>query len=223
MTAILEVNAISKHYRRGDERIVALADVSFRIEQPTVTAVAGPSGSGKSTLLSMLARFDQPDSGHIMIDGARLDSIAESGLDQFRNRKLGFVFQQFNLVSVLSAVENVELALAPQALPKQERRSRAIAALEMVGIGHRLSHKPTELSGGQQQRVAIARALVNRPRFVIADEPTGSLDSKTAHELLDLIGRLNQQMDTTFIIATHDVKVMQMAHRVIRLEDGRLI
>ncbi len=222
MTPILEIDAISKYYQRGEERITALDCVSFLIEQPSVNAIAGPSGSGKSTLLSMLARFDQPDSGYICIDGIRLDSIAGHELDQFRNAKLGFVFQQFNLIGVLSATENVELALAPRTLSKKEKRRRAIAALEMVGLAHRLGHKPSELSGGQQQRVAIARALVNQPRLVIADEPTGNLDSKTAHELLMLIDTLNREMQTTFMIATHDQRVIEMAHRVIYLDDGKV-
>jgi ABC-type lipoprotein export system ATPase subunit len=223
MAAILEVDAISKHYLRGGERIVALDQVSFRIDQPSVTAIAGPSGSGKSTLLGMLARFDRPDSGSISVDGERLDLIAETQLDQYRNRKLGFVFQQFNLVGTLTAQENVELALAPQALSPSERSRRAVAALQMVGMDHRLKHEPSELSGGQQQRVAIARALVNRPSLVIADEPTGNLDGKTAQQLLELIDNLNRQVGTTFVIATHDQRVMDMAHGVVRLADGRQV
>lgn len=223
MAAILEVDAVSKHYLRGGERIVALDQVSFRIDQPSVTAIAGPSGSGKSTLLGMLARFDRPDSGSISVDGERLDLIAETQLDQYRNRKLGFVFQQFNLVGTLTAQENVELALAPQALSPSERSRRAVAALQMVDMDHRLKHEPSELSGGQQQRVAIARALVNRPSLVIADEPTGNLDGKTAQQLLELIDNLNRQVGTTFVIATHDQRVMEMAHGVVRLADGRQV
>ncbi|MET3135147.1 ABC-type lipoprotein export system ATPase subunit [Oxalobacteraceae bacterium GrIS 1.11] len=223
MPTILEVDALSKHYQRGAERIAALSEVSFRIEQPEVLAIAGPSGSGKSTLLSLLARFDRPDAGVIRLDGVCLDQIAATALDEFRNRKLGFVFQQFNLLHVLTAQENVELALTPQAFSRQERRRRAADMLAQVGLGQRLTHKPSELSGGQQQRVAIARALVGRPRFVIADEPTGNLDSKTAQEILALIDSLNRQTATTFIIATHDQRVMDGAHRTIALEDGRRI
>lgn len=223
MAAILEVDKVCKAYRRGGERIVALEDITFSIGQPSVTAVAGPSGSGKSTLLGMLARFDLPDSGAIAVDGQRLDRIADAQLDHYRNRKLGFVFQQFNLVGTLSARENVELALAPQALPAAERRGRATAALELVGMAHRQDHAPRELSGGQQQRVAIARALVNRPGLVIADEPTGNLDGGTARQLLELIDDLNRRTATTFVIATHDQRVIDMAHRVIRLQDGRQV
>ncbi|MBA5605174.1 ABC transporter ATP-binding protein [Duganella sp. FT3S] len=222
MTAIVEVDAVCRHFQRGGERIVALDAVSFRIDQPSVTAIAGPSGSGKSTLLAMLARFDQPDSGTVSVGGERLDRIAEAQLDQYRNRRLGFVFQQFNLVPSLTAQENVELALAMHKLPAAERRRRAAAALEQVEMGHRLHHAPAELSGGQQQRVAIARALVNQPSLVIADEPTGNLDGKTAQQLLELIARLQHEMATTFVIATHDQRVMDMAQRVIHLADGRL-
>ncbi|MDK2123265.1 ABC transporter ATP-binding protein [Parachitinimonas caeni] len=220
---ILAVESVTKHYRRGSERIVALTDLSFSIDAPEVVAIAGPSGSGKSTLLNLLARFDVPDSGEVRLDGQDLASISPAALDEFRNRKLGFVFQQFNLLPVLSALENVELALAPQALSRAQRRERAIAMLERVGMGYRLAHKPGELSGGQQQRVAIARALVGRPRFVIADEPTGNLDSKTAAEILQLISELNQTMQTTFVIATHDPRVMQLANSVIELADGQRI
>jgi ABC-type lipoprotein export system ATPase subunit len=221
MPAILAVQSVSKHYLRGVERIDALADISFQIDQPAVVAIAGPSGSGKSTLLSLLARFDRPDSGQILLDGICLDQVPDSALDTYRNRKLGFVFQQFNLLNVMTAQENVELALLPQKCDALEKRRRASEMLELVGLGNRRAHRPHELSGGQQQRVAIARALVGRPRFVIADEPTGNLDRKTAHDILALIGDLNRQMGTTFIIATHDQRVMDSAHRTIALEDGR--
>jgi putative ABC transport system ATP-binding protein len=220
---IIEVRGLAKHYLRGKERIPALQALSFDIPAPAVVAVAGPSGSGKSTLLNLLARFDTPDAGSIALDGERLDAIPEAGLDAFRSRKLGFVFQQFNLLPVLSARENVEIVLTGSGLTKQERRRRAGEMLERVGMGQRLDHRPTELSGGQQQRVAIARALVGKPRFVIADEPTGSLDSKTAHEILTLVDELNRETGTTFVIATHDERVMDMAHRTLRLEDGRLL
>jgi putative ABC transport system ATP-binding protein len=222
MPAILDVHQVSKRYRRGDEDIAALDSVSFRIEQPSLVAIAGPSGSGKSTLLSMLARFEQPDSGHIKIDGAVLAELAEHELDDYRNRKLGFVFQSFNLVGTLTAHENVELALAPRAMSRQEKRRCAAEALAMVGMDHRSGHTPAQLSGGQQQRVAIARALVNRPRLVLADEPTGNLDSKTAQQMLALVDSLHRDIGTTFLIATHDPRVMEMAGQVIRMEDGRM-
>jgi putative ABC transport system ATP-binding protein len=222
MAAVIDVRQISKHYRRGDEKIAALDGVSFTVAQPSVVAIAGPSGSGKSTLLGMLARFEQPDSGSIHLDGAALDALAEHELDAFRSSKLGFVFQNFNLVGTLTAQENVELALATSSLDMHERRRTATAALAMVGMEMRLGHTPAQLSGGQQQRVAIARALVRRPKLVIADEPTGNLDSKTAQELLELVGRLHRDLGTTFVIATHDQRVMDMAGQVLRLEDGRV-
>jgi len=222
MAPIVDVRKVSKHFRRGDEKISALDEVSFRIEQPSVVAIAGPSGSGKSTLLGMLARFEQPDSGSIHLDGAALDALADHELDAFRSSKLGFVFQNFNLVGTLTAQENVELALATSPLAKHERRKAASEALAMVGMDQRLDHTPAQLSGGQQQRVAIARALVRRPKLVIADEPTGNLDSKTAQQLLELVGRLHRELGATFIIATHDQRVMEMAGQVLRLEDGRV-
>ena len=222
MVPIVDVRKVSKHFRRGEEKIAALDAVSFRIEQPSVVAIAGPSGSGKSTLLGMLARFEQPDSGSIHLDGAALDTLADHELDAFRSSKLGFVFQNFNLVGTLTAQENVELALATSPLAKHERRKAASEALAMVGMGQRLGHTPGQLSGGQQQRVAIARALVRRPKLVIADEPTGNLDSKTAQQLLELVDRLHRELGTTFIIATHDQRVMDMAGQVLRLEDGRV-
>jgi putative ABC transport system ATP-binding protein len=222
MAPIVDVRQVSKHYRRGEERIAALDSVSFQIGEPSVVAIAGPSGSGKTTLLGMLARFERPDSGSIHLDGAALDALPDHELDTFRNRKLGFVFQNFNLVGTLTAQENVELALATCALPKRERRKAAAGALSLVGMEHRLDHTPGQLSGGQQQRVAIARALVNRPKLVIADEPTGNLDSKTAQQMLELVDRLHRDLGTTFIIATHDQRVMDMAGQVLRLEDGRV-
>lgn len=222
MAPIVDVRQVSKHFRRGDERIAALDQVSFRIERPSVVAVAGPSGSGKSTLLGMLARFEQPDSGSIHLDGAALDALAEHELDAFRSSKLGFVFQNFNLVGTLTAQENVELALATSPLARHERRQAACEALAMVGMDQRLGHTPAQLSGGQQQRVAIARALARRPKLVIADEPTGNLDSRTAQQLLELVDRLHRELGTTFIIATHDQRVMDMAGQVLRLEDGKV-
>jgi len=222
MTAIVEVQEVRKRYQRGDEQIAALDGISFRIGEPAVMAIAGPSGSGKSTLLGMLARFERPDSGCIRIAGAQLDALKEHELDNFRNRKLGFIFQNFNLVPTLTALENVELALATCCLSRRERRAAAAAALEMVAMEHRSEHTPAQLSGGQQQRVAIARALVNRPGLVIADEPTGNLDGKTAQQVLELVDGLHRQLGTTFIIATHDQRVMEMAGQVLRLEDGRV-
>ena len=219
---ILKLVRVSKSYQRGNETIKALDDISLSIEQPEILALAGPSGSGKSTLLNLLARFDDFDSGQIHIDGQNIAAIREAELDTYRSSKLGFIFQQFNLVKVLTAAENVELSLTARGLPKSERQRRAQEMLGAVGLGQRCSHRPDQLSGGQQQRVAIARALVGRPRIVIADEPAGNLDGTTAQEVLALMKRLNVDLQTTFVIATHDRRVMDMAHRVITLADGKV-
>jgi putative ABC transport system ATP-binding protein len=223
MKTILSIRAVGKKFNQGSESIVALDNISFDIEKPQIVALAGPSGSGKSTLLNLLARFDRVDSGQILIDGSDIDQLQDNELDVFRNRQLGFVFQQFNLIKVLSATENVELTLLPQGLSKATRRQRAEEMLSAVGLADRLNHRPDQMSGGQQQRVAIARALVGKPTLVIADEPTGNLDGMTAHEILQLIHRLNQDFQTTFVIATHDHRVMDMAHRVMTLSDGKSV
>jgi putative ABC transport system ATP-binding protein len=223
MKTILSIRAVGKKFNQGSESIVALDNISFDIEKPQIVALAGPSGSGKSTLLNLLARFDRVDSGQILIDGSDIDQLQDNELDVFRNRQLGFVVQQFNLIKVLSATENVELTLLPQGLSKATRRQRAEEMLSAVGLADRLNHRPDQMSGGQQQRVAIARALVGKPTLVIADEPTGNLDGMTAHEILQLIHRLNQDFQTTFVIATHDHRVMDMAHRVMTLSDGKSV
>lgn len=222
-TCVLSVEGLCRYFDRGGERVHALDNVSFAIAKPEVVALAGPSGSGKSTLLNMLARFDQPDAGEIRIRGQALGQVGEQELNAFRNRELGFVFQSFNLIDVLSAEENVELALVPQMRSNSARRARAREALALVGMAHRLTHRPRQLSGGQQQRVAIARALVTQPTLVVADEPTGSLDQRTGEEVLDLIVRLNREINTSFVIATHDPKVMACATTVIQLCDGRRV
>lgn len=219
--SILDVSNVSKRFVRGDEIISALDSVSFTINQPEIIALAGPSGSGKSTLLNVLARFDHIDGGQILIDGEDIAKVAERELDLFRNRKLGFVFQGFNLIKVLSATENVELALVSHGYTKQARRKMAQDMLAEVGLSDRLNHRPTQLSGGQQQRVAIARALAGKPKLVIADEPTGNLDSHTAQEILGLMGRLNKEFHTTFLVATHDQRVMAASARVITMQDGK--
>jgi ABC-type lipoprotein export system ATPase subunit len=221
MHPIVRVEKVNKRFQRGSESIIALDDVSFAIDTPEIVALAGPSGSGKSTLLNLLAKFDTVDSGKIYIGDKDLGAIRDEELDHFRNCHLGFVFQQFNLIKVLSASENVELAMLPQKLPKDERKRRAAEILDAVGLSNRLTHRPDQISGGQQQRVAIARALVNRPKLIIADEPTGNLDSVTGQGILELLRQLNRDLGTTIVIATHDQRVMDMAHRVIKLSDGR--
>lgn len=223
MASVVDVSSLRKTYKRGHEVVLALDDISFSIDSPQIVAFSGPSGSGKTTLLGLLAGFDRADTGEVMIGGINVGSLKSCELDAFRNRKLGFVFQQFNLLRVLSALENVELALLPQRLNKRERRDRAHAMLVAVGLADRSGHRPDQLSGGQQQRVAIARALVCRPALIIADEPTGNLDSATSSQILALITSLTRDFQTTFIIATHDPRVIDHADRVLALTDGRCV
>lgn len=218
MNDILLIESLFKSYQCGIDSLDVLKQFSLVINEPQIIAIVGASGSGKSTLLSLIARFDKPDSGSIIMDGLNINEISEIELDNYRNRKLGFVFQQFNLLNVLTACENVELALIPQNISKRERQRRAAAILQCVGLGDRLNHKPYQLSGGQQQRVAIARALVTKPQLVLADEPTGNLDRETARGILILMKELCYQMHTTFIIATHDQNVMLAADRSIHLQ-----
>jgi len=220
--ARLIVDGLSKKYTLGGSVVSALNGVSFVVPDAEVVAVCGPSGSGKSTLFNLIARFDLPDAGSITVDGVSIGSIAQAGLDKFRNRTIGFVFQRFNLIPVLSAVENVELALTPQSISSTLRRRKAEEALDAVGLSARRHHKPDQLSGGQQQRVAVARALVCEPKLVLADEPTGNLDAKSAESILELIDRLYVSHKTCFLVATHDPRVVQAAHRVITLVDGRI-
>lgn len=222
MSPILQVNGVTKRFRRGDETVTALDTVSLCIEKNQFVALVGPSGSGKSTLLNLLARFDLPNEGKICIAGIDIGSVSDDALDHFRNITLGFIFQQFNLVKVLSALENVELAMLPQKLSRKERRKRALVMLEAVGLSHRIHHRADEMSGGQQQRVAIARALVNRPMMLLADEPTGNLDGQTSVAILELLVRMQREIGTTIIVATHDQRVVDIADRVVHMEDGSI-
>ncbi len=218
----LVIDRLSKSYTLGGSCVQALDDVSFTVPDGGIIAVSGPSGSGKSTLFNLIAGFDRPDSGRILVGGTDVTTVADRDMDGFRNETLGFIFQRFNLLPVLSAQENVELALLPRGLARAECRSRAEAALAAVGLAARRHHRPDQLSGGQQQRVAVARALVGNPQLVLADEPTGNLDGRSAGDILDLIATLHATYRTCFLIATHDPRVLKAAHRVITLTDGRL-
>jgi putative ABC transport system ATP-binding protein len=222
MKDILDVRELTKTYTLGKVAVTALGGVSFRAKAGEFLAIAGPSGSGKTTLLNLIGGLDVPSSGEIEIDGERLDRLAEARRADLRARKIGFVFQTFNLIPVLTAYENVEYPLLLGKVPKGERRSRVEAALAQVGIADRSRHRPAELSGGQQQRVAIARALVSGPALVLADEPTANLDSRTALEVIDLMRRLNSDRGVTFVFSTHDARIMNVAGRVLRMEDGRV-
>ncbi len=212
---------MTKIYRMGEVEVHALRGVSFDIGRGEVVSIMGPSGSGKSTLMNMLGCLDRPTSGEYYLDGELVSSLTDDQLARIRNRKVGFVFQSFNLLSRVSALANVELPLRYAGVTSG-RRDLARKALEAVGLGDRIHHRPTELSGGQQQRVAIARAIINNPSIIMADEPTGNLDSKVGQEIMDLLLSLNRELGTTLIIVTHDPRIAAQTGRVIRLQDGLL-
>ncbi|HEU5039996.1 MAG TPA: ABC transporter ATP-binding protein [Gemmatimonadales bacterium] len=218
---VLEARGLRKDYPIGGETVHALRGVSLRVEAGEYVAIAGPSGSGKSTLLQLLGGIDHPSAGTIDLMGIRLDTLGDRELTRLRLTRLGFVFQRFHLLPVLTARENVELPMAEAGVPRAERRSRAASLLDYVGLGHRAGHRATQLSGGEMQRVAIARALANRPVLLLADEPTGELDAATGHEILELFRRLNRD-GTTLVVVTHDDRLAAEASRVVHMLDGRI-
>lgn len=220
---VIDAHEVSKIYNPNKIPVVALQNVHLHIEEGEFTALVGPSGSGKSTLLNILGGLDAPTTGHVIIDGVEITNLSENKLIDFRLRHIGFVFQSFNLVPVLSAKENVSLVMLMQKISKKEREHRALELLYQVGLSDKIDVRPGELSGGQQQRVAVARALASRPRFILADEPTANLDSKSASNLLDIMANLNRQEKITFIFSTHDPRVIEKARRVITLEDGKIV
>jgi putative ABC transport system ATP-binding protein len=219
---VIDVHGVSKIFDLGQIRVRALRSVSLRIETGDLVAIMGSSGSGKSTLMNILGCLDTPTSGRYLIDGVDVSQMDEDDLADLRNRKIGFVFQSFNLVPRTSALVNVELPLAYAGLRGAERRKRAERALRSVGMAHRLQHQPSELSGGQQQRVAVARAIVTNPALVLADEPTGNLDSRSTEEVLRIFARLNEE-GRTVVLITHEPDVAQQSKRVIRLSDGAIV
>jgi putative ABC transport system ATP-binding protein len=221
MDKVIEVRAITKMYKMGEVEVHALRGVSFYIRRGEVLSIMGPSGSGKSTLMNMLGCLDRPTSGEYYLDGELVSSLTDDQLAVIRNKKVGFVFQSFNLLSRVSSLANVELPLRYAGVTSG-RRDLARGALEAVGLGDRVTHRPTELSGGQQQRVAVARAIINNPSIIMADEPTGNLDSKVGQEIMDLLLSLNKERGTTLIIVTHDATIAAQTGRVIRLLDGSL-
>ena len=220
---IVECIDVTKIYQQGQVTVQALKDISLKIGKGEFLAVAGPSGSGKTTLLNMIGGLDLLDSGSIFVDGEALESLSPSQLANLRLHKIGFIFQAYNLIPVLSAIENVEYVMLLQGLPLQERRAKSRAILDEVGLEGKYHRRPAELSGGQQQRVAVARAIVSNPAIVLADEPTANLDSKTGQGLLEMMKQMNVEKQITFIFSTHDRMVMDYARRLVKLRDGRLV
>ncbi len=218
---VIDAQDLEKVYQMGTVEVRALNGVSFQVERGEVVAIMGPSGSGKSTLMNILGCLDRPTGGEYVLDGVKVSQMRDDELARTRNQKVGFVFQSFNLLPRSTALTNVELPLRYAGV-NGERKQRARQALELVGLGDRVDHKPTELSGGQQQRVTIARALVNNPAIIMADEPTGALDTKTGAEIMQLLLDLNAQRGTTIILVTHDPKIAEQAQRTIRLRDGEI-
>ncbi|MDX5478814.1 MAG: ABC transporter ATP-binding protein [Cyclobacteriaceae bacterium] len=220
--AIIRTENLFKIYNEDTIPVFALKDLSISFELGEFSAVVGPSGSGKTTLLNMIGGLDIPTRGKVWIDGTDIGTLKKNELIDFRMMNIGFVFQSFNLIPVLTAIENVSFIMELQGMPQNEIKQRAIQVLEEVGLADKLHSRPSELSGGQQQRVAVARALASRPKYVLADEPTANLDGKSAMNLLDIMARLNQEEGMTFIFSTHDQRVIERARRVVTLVDGAL-
>jgi putative ABC transport system ATP-binding protein len=220
--ALVEIEHVAKSYRRGHQVVPVLTDITLSIQAGDFTALMGPSGSGKSTLLNLIAGIDKPDRGVLRVAGLDITALSERELADWRASHIGFIFQFYNLMPVLSALENVELPLLLTSLSRRERRERAAMTLGMVGLGERMDHLPGELSGGQQQRVAIARAIVTDPVLIAADEPTGDLDRVSAAEVLDLMQRLNRELGKTIIMVTHDAHAAGQARTIIELDKGEL-
>jgi len=219
---VIETRNLKKIYKMGEVEVRALDGVDLNIERGSIVSIMGPSGSGKSTLMNLLGCLDRPSEGDYILDGVQVSKMNDDQLAAARNHLVGFVFQSFNLLSRQSALANVELPLRYAGMSKN-RKEKAIEALTAVGLGDRITHKPTELSGGQQQRVAIARALINDPAIIMADEPTGNLDSKSGKEIMDLILSLNKTRKTTIIIVTHDQNIALQTQRIINLKDGKVV
>ena len=219
---IIRLENVHKNYRMGNVEIRAVDDASLTINKGDFVAIMGPSGSGKSTMMNLVGALDLANEGEIYLDKIDIEHLEESDLAQIRGRKIGFIFQTFNLIPTLTALENVMLPMTFQSVPKEERQERAKILLERVKLGHRLTHLPNELSGGERQRVAIARAMANNPDVILADEPTGNLDSKTGEEVIKIFEELNKE-GKTIIMVTHDANVAKHAERIIKLKDGRIV
>ena len=220
--ALIEIKEIDKIYNTTPIAVHAVNNVSLNIEKKEFAAIVGPSGSGKTTLLNIVGGLDKPTNGKVIIDGVDISTLSSGKLIDYRLNHIGFVFQAYNLIPVLTAIENVEFIMLLQGIDKKKREDRAKELLEAVGLQDRIDTRPAQLSGGQQQRVAVARALASRPAFVLADEPTANLDSASAESLLDLMEELNEKYEMTFIFSTHDARVMKRAHRIVTLVDGKI-
>lgn len=222
MPTTITIKDVSKHYVRGDQIVPVLTHIDIEVQRGDFLALMGPSGSGKSTLLNLIAGIDRPSTGHVIVDGVDVSTLRESDLARWRAANVGFIFQFYNLMPVLTALENVELPLMLTGLSRQQRRAHARTALEMVNLSDRVEHFPNELSGGQQQRVAIARALVTDPTLIVADEPTGDLDKQSASDVLELLQQLNAQLGKTILMVTHDQRAADAARAVMHLDKGEL-
>ncbi len=220
---VIEIKDVHKIYDGSEVEVHAVDGVNLTFEEGEFAAIVGPSGSGKTTLLNLIGGLDHPSSGELMVGGTDLSTLKPSALIDFRMKNIGFVFQSYNLIPVLTAKENIEFIMVLQKRAKQERDARTLELLKAIGLADRINSRPAKLSGGQQQRVAVARALASRPKFVLADEPTANLDSKSATSLLEIMEKLNREEKITFIFSTHDPRVVKMARRVITLEDGRVV
>lgn len=223
MKTVIELNQISKTYKMDDVEVQALNGVDLKIKKEEFVSIMGPSGSGKSTLLHMIGALDRPTSGKIFIDGTDLSKLNDAEIARIRGKKIGFVFQFFNLYPTLNALENVELPMIIIEKDKEERKRRARELLELVGLKDRGEHFPSQLSGGQRQRIAVARALSNNPSFILTDEPTGNLDSKSGHDIMKLLVELNEKEGKTIIVVTHDSSIASHSNRIIKIKDGRII
>ncbi|TCS41410.1 ABC transporter ATP-binding protein [Reinekea marinisedimentorum] len=223
MKPVIETRQLGRFYGEGDTLVRALHQVDLQIEPGEFTAIVGPSGSGKSTLLQLMGGLDNPDEGTVLLKEKAISEMSGRELSDFRRDHIGFIFQAYNLIPVLSAAENCEYIMLLQGIPAAERKARVYAMLEQVGLKGKEQRLPNQLSGGQQQRVAVARAMVSRPDIILADEPTANLDSQTGMDLLDMMHELNRQQGMTFVFSTHDPKIMERASRLIHIEDGRVI
>jgi len=223
MDNVIEIKGLTKIYNSSEVVVKAVNGIDINFKEGEFTAVVGPSGSGKTTFLNMLGGLDRPTSGDVKIGGVDIWNLSSRKLIDFRMNNIGFVFQSYNLIPVLTAGENVEFIMQLQGKPKKEREQRTKELLEAVGIGDRIKSRPSKLSGGQQQRVAVARAMASKPEFIMADEPTANLDSKATSGLLELMSQMNKKFKTTFIFATHDQRVMDKARRIVTIEDGKIL